>query len=100
MVDSAGQLVAYARMDGLTVPAAIPGALGKARASAGFHAASSVLETNYPTNPTEAYFASTWPVGSGPLYRQGGQPLPNGGAVGVGGGSAAQDDQCALAAVK
>ena len=105
VVDTAGRLVAFERMDGAILAGGF-GAIGKAVASALFNKASSALEPGInptPTNPTLPYVEQvSAAVGWGPLFRQGAVPLIDKagnflGAIGCGGATAAQDEAAAKA---
>ena len=100
VVQPGGEQKAFAA-DDCVIVAALTGATGKAIASAVFGKNSGFLEAN--PNNTQLGVADAFPAGRKPIYRQGAVPvIMNGmvlGAVGCGGGTAAQDEQCAQAGV-
>jgi uncharacterized protein GlcG (DUF336 family) len=117
VVDADGSLIAFAHQDG-AIHAGVPGALGKAIASAFFGASSAQLEAKmgaapWVSPPPIVTSAAPLPVPTlpgvaaaslpTPIYSQGAEPITaNGvtiGAVGCGGGTAAQDETCATAGV-
>lgn len=117
VVDEGGDLIAFAAQD-CAIHAGRIGAIGKAKASALFNAPSSALETKMgagawvvpPGNslapvpvPTLPGVAAAYAGGFAPIYAQGAVPIVLdgmvAGAVGCGGGTGAQDEQCAQAGV-
>jgi uncharacterized protein GlcG (DUF336 family) len=95
VVDEAGHLVALGRMDGAPFISAEV-AWGKAWTSAAFQAPSGKLAENLA--PATAFTTAVSVATHGRFTpRQGGLPLPGGGAVGVSGGSPAQDEEVARA---
>jgi len=97
VVDAGGRLVALQRMDG-AIWASAYGSQGKAVASAAFGRPSGVMQER-ATQPTPAGINSA--SGSEMIMGQGAVPLfRNGalvGAVGVGGGTSQEDEDCAKA---
>ena len=97
--DAGGRLVAFNRMDG-AIWAGVYGSQGKAVASAGFGRASGLLQER-ADQPTPRGIALA--EGGHMIMGQGGMPIiRNGGvdgAVGVGGGTAQEDEDCANAGI-
>jgi glc operon protein GlcG len=98
--DAGGRLMAFQRMDN-AIWASVYGSQGKAVASAAFGRPSGEL-TERADHPTPRGIAAA--EGGHMIMGQGAVPIiRNGvieGACGVGGGTAQQDEDCALAAVK
>jgi glc operon protein GlcG len=98
--DAGGRLMAFQRMDN-AIWASVYGSQGKAVASAAFGRASSEL-TERADHPTPRGIAAA--EGGHMIMGQGAVPIiRNGvieGACGVGGGTAQQDEDCALAGVE
>jgi glc operon protein GlcG len=97
VVDDGGHLIAFQRQDG-AIWASAYGSQGKAVASAGFARPSGVMQER-ATQPTPAGINAA--SGGRMIMGQGAVPLlRNGtlvGAVGVGGGTSQQDEDCAAA---
>jgi glc operon protein GlcG len=97
VVDAGGRLVAFQRMDG-AIWASAYGSQGKAVASAAFARPSGVMQER-ATQPTPAGINAA--SGGQMIMGQGAVPLfRNGalvGAVGVGGGTSQEDEDCAKA---
>ena len=97
--DAGGRLVAFNRMDGAIWGGAY-GAQGKAVASAAFGRASGELQERAETPIIKGILTAE---GSHGIPSQGGAPIiRNGavdGAVGVGGGTSQQDEDCAKAGI-
>jgi glc operon protein GlcG len=97
VMDVGGRLVAFQRMDG-AIWASVYGSQGKAVASAAFGRPSGVMQER-ATQPTPAGIAAA--EGGHMIMGQGAVPLfRNGallGAVGVGGGTSQEDEDCAKA---
>jgi glc operon protein GlcG len=97
VVDDGGRLVAFQRQDG-AIWASTYGSQGKAVASSAFARPSGVMQER-ATQPTpmgiNAYSGGLMIMGQGavPLFRNGNLV----GAVGVGGGTSQQDEDCAAA---
>lgn len=115
VVDEAGQLIAFAA-DNCTIGGGRIGAIGKAMASALFAQSSANLETavgagawvlppltslSEVPKPTLPGVAAAFAPGRQPIYAQGALPIMLdgmvAGAIGCGGGTSAQDEQCAQA---
>jgi glc operon protein GlcG len=97
VVDAGGHLVALERMDGASyVTAEI--AWGKAWTAAAWGAPSATLAERIGGDPA---FSAAISVATGGRFtpRQGALPLPEGGAVGVSGGSSQQDEDVARKAI-
>ena len=97
--DAGGRLVAFSRMDG-AIWAGVYGSQGKAVASAAFGRASGLLAER-ADQPTPRGIALA--EGGHMIMGQGGMPIiRNGvvdGAVGVGGGTSQEDEDCANAGI-
>ena len=97
VVDDGGRLVAFQRMDGAFF-AGVYGSQGKAVASAAFARPSGVMQER-ATQPTPAGIREA--EGAHMIMGQGAVPIfRNGnliGAVGVGGGTSQEDEDCAAA---
>lgn len=110
-----GHLVAFRRMD-CAIAAGVPGSIGKAVAAAIFAQNTDALETKMGAGPWVSPPGTSaaplpiptlpgvaWAWGPAPIYAQGAIPIIiNGvcyGAVGCGGGTGLQDEQCAQAGV-
>ena len=98
--DAGGRLIALNRMDG-AIWAGVFGSQGKAIASAGFGRPSGVLQQTYDTSVTQRGIVAA--EGGHMIPGQGAVPIIRGGVVegacGVGGGTAQQDEECAVAGV-
>ena len=97
--DAGGRLIAFNRMDG-AIWAGVYGSQGKAVASAAFGRASGLLQER-AEQPTPKGIAIA--EGGHMIMGQGGMPIiRNGiveGAVGIGGGSSQQDEDCSNAGI-
>ena len=97
--DAGGRLIAFNRMDG-AIWAGVYGSQGKAVASAGFGRASGLLQER-ADQPTPRGIALA--EGGHMIMGQGGMPvIRNGvvdGAVGVGGGTSQEDEDCSNAGI-
>jgi len=94
--DAGGRLVALNKMDG-AMWAAVYGSQGKATSSAGFGALSGALQEK----ADEPVYRGIAEAAGGMILHQGAVPIVRDGAVigacGVGGGTGAQDEECAAA---
>ena len=99
VVDAGGRLVAFNRMDGAIWGGAY-GSQGKAVASAAFGRTSGELQERAGTPIISGILAAE---GGHGIPSQGGVPIIRGGAVdgavGVGGGTSQQDEDCASAGI-
>ena len=99
VVDAGGRLIAFNRMDG-AIWAGVYGSQGKAVASAAFGRTSGEL-TERADQPTPRGIALA--EGGHMIMGQGGAPVITGGgiegAVGVGGGTSQEDEDCAKAGI-
>jgi glc operon protein GlcG len=99
VVDAGGRLVAFQRMDG-AIWAGVYGSQGKAVASAAFGRASGEMQAR-ADQPTPRGIALA--EGGHMIMGQGAVPILRGGvvigAVGVGGGTSQEDEDCARAGV-
>lgn len=87
IVDPAGDLIAFARLDGAS-PASITNALGKARTAARFRHATEGIDSAVVTRPGLMTFEGLTAVGGGVPVTLDGVIV---GAIGVSGGSPTQD---------
>jgi uncharacterized protein GlcG (DUF336 family) len=97
--DAGGRLIAFNRMDG-AIWAGVYGSQGKAVASAAFGRASGLLQDR-ADQPTPRGIALA--EGGHMIMGQGGMPIIRNdvveGAVGVGGGTAQEDEDCSNAGI-
>jgi glc operon protein GlcG len=115
VVDADGSLICFKHQDG-AIHAGVPGSIGKAVASAFFGVSSAQLEVkmgaaSWVSSPRTLTSAAPLPVPTlpgvaaaslpAPIYSQGARPIIRSGvvdgAVGCGGGTAEQDENCATA---
>lgn len=97
VVDSGGHLVALKRMDGCPFPSSEIAA-AKAWTAAAFSRSTKQLEDSLAGHA--GFTASAAYLSAGKFSaRQGGLPLPDGGAIGISGGAPAQDEEIAQAGV-
>lgn len=97
VVDDGGHLVALSRMDGCPFPGAEI-ATAKAWTAAAFSRSTKLLEDGLGGHAGFTASAATL-FGGKFSARQGGLPLPGGGAIGVSGGAPQQDEDIAHAGV-
>lgn len=97
VVDSGGHLVALKRMDGCPFPSSEI-AVAKAWTAAAFSRSTKLLEDGLGGHA--GFTASAANLFGGKFSaRQGGLPLPDGGAIGISGGAPSQDEEIAQAGV-
>lgn len=97
VVDNGGHLVALKRMDGCPFPSAEV-ATAKAWTAAAYSRPTKIIEDIFGNH--SGFTASASNLFAGKFSaRQGGLPLPNGGAIGISGGAPEQDEQIAQAGV-
>jgi len=94
IVDEAGHLLSYARMDEAGL-ASVKVSIAKARAAALFKRPTKFWEESYATRPVIAHLPGALPIEGGLPLLVGGKVV---GAIGCSGASSAQDGQVAAAA--